>query len=282
MADAKHYNWLQLDHLLLWSHRFSTELCVQNNAKSKKTNKSKRPKDEEYTKNKKGRKQPHPKQKWIAWKNKENLNISLHFRRLIPNVLSPARTTFYTLGDWNSSAVTVNTDTSMLISLIRGLQATAQQLSNNLLTHTQFSVRVAVQVRRVNSSLSEFLEADSNAVGQTPLLLNIRFLCVKITLLVWGVSAYSGAKIFHLAVYTLQCITNVPCCFTTPQDWLISLPPPPLGVLRHTTRLISLLRRVPLDGGWLARRHSLCRRANQREKIKPISEGRRLQLQAQS
>ena len=31
---------------------------IQNIAKSKKTNKNKRPKDEEYTKNKKGHKQP--------------------------------------------------------------------------------------------------------------------------------------------------------------------------------------------------------------------------------
>ena len=50
---------------------------IQNIAKSKKTNKSKRPKDEEYTKNKKGRKQPPiTKEKWIAWKNKQNFNIS--------------------------------------------------------------------------------------------------------------------------------------------------------------------------------------------------------------
>ena len=49
---------------------------IQNIAKSKKTNKSKRPKDEEYTKNKKGRKQPPSPKKWIAWTNKQKLNIS--------------------------------------------------------------------------------------------------------------------------------------------------------------------------------------------------------------
>ena len=49
---------------------------IPNIAKSKKTNKSKRPKDEEYSKNKKSRKQPPIPKKWIAWKNKQNLNIS--------------------------------------------------------------------------------------------------------------------------------------------------------------------------------------------------------------
>ena len=49
---------------------------IQNIATSKKTNKSKRPRDEEYTKNKKGRKQPPSPKKWIAWKIKQNLNIS--------------------------------------------------------------------------------------------------------------------------------------------------------------------------------------------------------------
>ena len=48
---------------------------IQHIAKCKKTKKSKGPKEEEYTKNNEGRKQPHPK-KWIAWKNKQNLNIS--------------------------------------------------------------------------------------------------------------------------------------------------------------------------------------------------------------
>ena len=49
---------------------------IQHIAKSKKTKKSKRPKEEEYTKNKKGRNKPPLQQKWIAWKNKQNLNIS--------------------------------------------------------------------------------------------------------------------------------------------------------------------------------------------------------------
>ena len=48
---------------------------IQNIAKSKKTNKSKRPKEVEYIKNKKGRKQPPSQKKWIAWKKKQNLNM---------------------------------------------------------------------------------------------------------------------------------------------------------------------------------------------------------------
>ena len=47
---------------MLWKQKVNIEM-IQNIAKSKKTNKSKRPKDEEYTKNKKSRKQPHPKKK---------------------------------------------------------------------------------------------------------------------------------------------------------------------------------------------------------------------------
>ena len=50
---------------------------IQHIAKCKKTKKSKQPKDEEYIKNTKGRKQSHaPQKKCIAWKNKQNLNIS--------------------------------------------------------------------------------------------------------------------------------------------------------------------------------------------------------------
>ena len=45
-----------------WKQKVNIEM-IQHIAKSKKTNKGKRPKDEEYTKNKKGRKQPTPSQK---------------------------------------------------------------------------------------------------------------------------------------------------------------------------------------------------------------------------
>ena len=58
-----------------WKQKVNIEM-IQNIAKSKQTNKSKRQKDEEYTKNKKGRKQPHPKTNASHWKNKQNLNIS--------------------------------------------------------------------------------------------------------------------------------------------------------------------------------------------------------------
>ena len=45
-----------------WKQKVNIEM-IQHIAKSKKTNKRKRPKDEEYTKNKKGHKQPTPSQK---------------------------------------------------------------------------------------------------------------------------------------------------------------------------------------------------------------------------
>ena len=57
-----------------WKQKVNIEM-IQHIAKSKKTKKSKRPRDEEYTKKMKGRKQP-PQKKWITWEKKQNLNIS--------------------------------------------------------------------------------------------------------------------------------------------------------------------------------------------------------------
>ena len=53
---------------------------IQNIAKSKKTNKSKRPKDEEYTKNKICRKQPPPKKNGSH--GKINRTVTFHGKRL--------------------------------------------------------------------------------------------------------------------------------------------------------------------------------------------------------
>ena len=53
---------------------------IQNIAKSKKTNKSKRPKDEEYTKTKKGRKQSPPQKNESH--GKINRTLTFHGKRL--------------------------------------------------------------------------------------------------------------------------------------------------------------------------------------------------------
>ena len=55
---------------------------IQNIAKSQKTNKSKRPKDEEYTENKKGRKQPTSPPPSRPKKQVDRMEITFHGKRL--------------------------------------------------------------------------------------------------------------------------------------------------------------------------------------------------------